>query len=267
MDTAGSKHQALVFESPMDLKLKARDFFPRGLSQPSTGFRFSMDALLLAAFARKDPGSRVLDLGTGSGVVGLALALTQPRFFVVGMDKSALMLNHARQNIQTLALESCCALVQADVCYPGGLRPESMDVVVCNPPYRALGTGRVSPSVHKTQARFEDQGGLSDFVRAMAFFLNNGRNGYFIFLAERLAILMTTLAHYALQPKEIIFIHPKAHGPARLVLVRVAKNGGPGLVVQPPLIIHGQGSGSRVLTQQIVDFCPWLACNSGLPRA
>ncbi|NCD26313.1 MAG: methyltransferase domain-containing protein [Deltaproteobacteria bacterium] len=237
--------------------LRAREYFPRGLSQPDAGFRFSLDALLLAAFARQG-ASRVLDLGTGCGVVGLAWALIHPDSFVVGLDANPAMLVHARENARRLGLAGRFAAVRADVARPGGFRPESMDLVLCNPPYRDPGTGRVCPHVGKNAARFESGAVLADFIRATAFVLRNRKPCAFIHLAERVDDLLGLLSEHRLRPKELLFVHPKPDVLARLVLVLAVKNGGPGLTVAAPLVLHGEAG----LTAQALAFCPWLACNS-----
>jgi tRNA1Val (adenine37-N6)-methyltransferase len=243
---------------------QARRSFPRGRSQPEPGFRFSLDALLLAAFAgRERVRGRVLDLGTGCGVVGLAMALDHPDFFGLGLDVNPAMLAHARENARRLGLAERFAFVEGDVCAPGCLRPESMDLAVCNPPYREPGTGRVCPDGARATARFEDRAGLADFVRAAAFAVRNKKPCFFIHLAERLDDLLGLLTASRLRPKEALFIHQRPDSQARLVLIRALKNGGPGLAVLPPLFLHEGRGGSTHLTEQALAFCPRLACNPG----
>lgn len=242
----------------------ARERFPRGLSQPGSGFRFSMDALLLAAFAgRGRVRGRVLDLGTGCGVVGLGLALDHPDFFCLGLDADAAMLGHARENARRLGLAERFAPFCADVRDQACLAPESMDLVLCNPPYREPGSGRTCPDEGRTTARFESRAGLADFVRAAAFLVRNRKPCAFIHLAERVDELLALMREAKLRPKELLFVHRSPDGPARLVLVQALKNGGPGLAVLPPLFLHeGQGGGTR-LTARALAFCPRLACNAG----
>jgi len=242
---------------------QTRRNFPRGLSQPDSGFRFSMDALLLAAFAgRERVRGRVLDLGTGCGVVGLGLALDHPDFFGVGLDLNPDMLRHAHENVRRLGFVDRFALLLADACGPLGLAPESMDMVLCNPPYRDPGCGRTCPDRAKTLARFENRAALADFVRAAAYLLRNRKSCCFIHLAERVDELLDLLRAAKLQPKEVLFVHQRPDASARLVLVRGLKNGGHGLTVLPPLFLHqGQGDGTR-LSAAALAFCPSLACNA-----
>jgi tRNA1Val (adenine37-N6)-methyltransferase len=242
----------------------ARERFPRGLSQPSGGFRFSLDALLLAAFAgRERVRGRVLDLGAGCGVVGLGLALDHPDFFGVGLDADAAVLVHARENARRLGLDGRFAFLVGDAGRPGCLQAESMDLVLCNPPYRDPSSGRVCPDESRATARFETGAGLRDFARAASRALRNRRPCAFIHLAERVDDLLLALREAQLRPKEILFVHQRADGPARLVLVRALKNGGPGLTVLPPLVLHeGEGASTR-LTPGALALCPRLACNAG----
>jgi tRNA1Val (adenine37-N6)-methyltransferase len=242
---------------------QARRDFPRGLSQPDRGFRFSLDALLLAAFAgRERMRGRVLDLGTGCGVVGLGLALDHPDFFGIGLDLSPDMLLHARENSRRLGLADRFAPLLADVCGPMGLEPESVDMVLCNPPYRDPDRGRTCPDPDRTLARFESRAALADFVRATAYLLRNRKSCCFIHLAERVDELLDLLRAARLQPKEVLFVHQRPDSAARLVLVRGIKNGGPGLTVSAPLFVHeGQGCATR-LSAAALSFCPRLACNA-----
>lgn len=243
---------------------RARERFPRGLSQPSRGFRFSLDALLLAAFAgRERVRGRALDLGAGCGVVGLGLALDHPEFFGVGLDADPAMLAHARENACRLGLDGRFAFLAADVRRAGCVAPESMDLVLCNPPYRDPDSGRGCSDGSRHTARFETGAGLGDFARAASLAVRNRRACIFIHLAERLDDLLLELRGARLRPKEILFVHQRADSPARLVLVRALKNGGPGLTVPPPLVLHeGEGASTR-FTDAALTFCPRLACNAG----
>jgi len=222
-----------------------------------------MDALLLAAFAGLEQvRGTVLDLGTGCGVVGLGLALDRPDFFAVGLDLNPKMLCHARENARRLGLEGRFAPLLVDVCGPLGLAPESADLVLCNPPYREPGRGRVCPDVSKTAARFESRADLADFVRAAAYLVRNRKSCCFIHMAERADELLALMRQFRLQPKELMFVHRDIDAPGRLVLVRALKNGGMGMTVRAPLILHrGHGKDTR-LSEAALSFCPRLACNA-----
>jgi len=238
----------------------ARERFPRGLAQPEDGYRFSIDSLLLAAFAR-NAGARVLDLGCGCGVVGLAMLLDAPGLRVTGLEADPELADCAGQNAVRLGFGETFELVRGNV---AGIRrerpvkPESFDAVVANPPYRDVGSGRI-PTGGRLAARFEAGASLEDFIRAGAFGLKNKGRFFMVYLPERMAALFAALAACALEPKRLRFAHGTATEPAKILLVEARKNGGPGLSVEPPLILHESGR----MTDDALAFCPALGCNPG----
>lgn len=238
----------------------AREYFPRGLDQPEDGYRFSIDSLLLAAFAR-DPGPRVLDLGCGCGVVGLGMLLDSPGIHVTGLDANPELLECAGANAERLGVRGRFEPLACDVKAVREVRPfkpESYDAVVMNPPYRDPGRGR-TPTDGRLEARFEAGARLEDFIGAAAYGLKNKRRIYAVFLPERLAALFRVLNHAALEPKRLLLVHGAADERAKIALVEARKNGGPGLQAEPPLILYAGG----VLTGRALAFCPALACNPG----
>lgn len=261
----------------------ARGIFPRGLTQPETGWRFSLDALLLGAFASPRPQARVLDLGCGCGPAGLWLLLRDaaPGVTVTGLDISPDMVRAARENAVRLGLSPAfsahvldvretrlraAALPSPDAFCP---RPESFDHVLCNPPYRPLGAGRHSPHAGRRQAKSESSGTLSDFLDAAAFFLANRGVLSLVYPAPRLTGLFAALAGNKLEPKTVLPVLSHPTRPARLVLVSAVKNGGRELILPPPLVLYrgpdlpddASPAGKPRLSDQALAFCPCLAAN------
>ncbi len=253
---------------PCPAEKNAKKKFPRGLVQPETGYRFSMDPLLAACFAKPKRGANIMDLGTGCGVAALALLLQNPEAEPVahGLDIDPAMIEAARENGRRLGAADRFTPVCADL---RGVRaderfePESFDLVLANPPYRDPGSGRIPQNASRRQARFETEGTLADFIDAAAYLAVNRGVFVIVFLAERLRLLSSLLAERRLEPKRLQFAHSRREEPARLVLVEAVKNGRPDLTVEPPLFLYeGAGKASR-LTEQALTFCPFLACNSG----
>jgi len=241
--------------------LDRRAHFPRGLAQPEGGYRFSLDSLLLASFAR--PGRRHVgaDLGCGCGVVGLGLLLRQPGVSLTGVELDPAAAEAARANAESLHFQDSIQIVQADV---ADWRPERvLDFVVANPPYRRLGAGRVSRGEERATARFERSGSFARFARCAAVALKTRGKFTFVHLPERLAGLMTDLAGAGLEPKRLRMVHARPDEEARMVLIEAVKAAQPGLRVESPLILHqGTGAGTR-LTDEALAFCPFLGCNPG----
>lgn len=245
----------------------ARAYFPRWLSQPESGFRFSMDALLLACFAPLGGVHHAVDLGCGCGVVGLGWLLRQSDLapVVTGLDLNPQMLDCAAANAARLGLEDRYALVHTDVASvrdSPDLSLESCDLILCNPPYREPGTGRRPLDQGRDTARFEATAPIAAFVQAASYLLRNRKRACFIGLAERLPGLLVDMAAQRLTPKRLLLVHSRVDEPARLALVEAVKNGGPGLAVEAPLVLYqGRGEEAR-LTPQALAFCPFLACNA-----
>ena len=243
----------------------ARNFFPRGLCQPDRGFRFSMDALLLACFAEVKFQDVVGDLGTGCGVVGIGLLLRHGAkdIQVIGVDAEDEMVHVARTNTATLGYDDRMQILQGDVCEPGNIvGPESMDVIVCNPPYRQTGRGRSCTDGPKNRARFEVRASLETFVRGAGFMLKNRGRIFFVYLAEQLDLLLFAMQSSRIVPKRMLPVHARPGQPARLVLVEGRKNGGQGMVLEPPLFLYQCGKNSTCLSGEALEFCPFLACNA-----
>jgi tRNA1Val (adenine37-N6)-methyltransferase len=269
-------------DPPTDAVRDARALFPRGLTQPESGWRFSLDALLLGAFASPKPAARVLDLGCGCGPAGLWLLLRGafPGVTVTGLDISPDMVRAARENASLLGLSPAFSAHVLDVrdvrrrvasLPPGEFlpEPESFGHVLCNPPYRPLDAGRTSPHAGRHLARCESCGTLDDFLLAAAFFLANRGVLSLVYPAPRLAGLFAALAENKLEPKTVLPVLSRPDRPARLVLVAAVKNGGRELAVLPPLVLYreaaasdgGTGDPPRRLSDQALAFCPCLAAN------
>ena len=251
--------------------LAARGAFPRGLAQPETGFRFGSDALLLASFAAGLPGTRVLDCGTGCGPAGLGLLLARndAATTVLGLDKEPAMVAAARENAARLGLADRFIVRECDLCairQDVSIAAESFDLVLANPPYRHPASGRRPTDAGRDAARFETGGGLAAFAAAAAYAVKNQGLLACIFLAERLAHVVTTLAANRLEIKRLQPVAARAEAPANQLLILARKNGRPGLCLEAPLVLYeGHGEATR-LTQAALSFSPFLACNAG-PQA
>lgn len=236
-----------------------RDFFPRGMVQPEGGYRFSLDSLLLACFVT--PGRRHVgvDLGCGCGVVGVAMLLRQPDLKITGVEIDVDAVMAAEQNGIDLHLIDKFAVEQGDV---SSWRAEKVvDFVVSNPPFRELGRGRASKGGERKTARFENKADFAAFARCAAIALKTRGKFSFVHLPERLPEIMAGLAKAKLEPKRMRLVHGRAGEVAKMVLVEAIKVGGPGLKVEPPLILHeGEGRETR-FTDETIEFCSFLGCN------
>jgi tRNA1Val (adenine37-N6)-methyltransferase len=207
--------------------------------QPRRGYRFSVDAVLLAHFARPKPGARVLELGAGCGVVAMILALLREPREVVALELQPALARQAERNRLLNGIDPMsviCGDLRARSI--AGLVPESFDWVVANPPYRATGRGRESPSASRRMARSEYAATAVDFIRAAARYVRHGGRVAMVFTAIRSAELLAELRAHRLEPKRIRMVHPRAGARASTVLVEARKGGGTEVIVEPPLILY-----------------------------
>ena len=220
----------------------AREVFPAGLEQPEGSFRFSADALLLARFTeeQKLPEQAVLaELGTGCGVVSLAVLLRNPDWKSVGLEREAVLAEAAVRNAASLGLSEAFTPLCGDVNSREDLRRmrealtagageasglPMFDAVVTNPPWRREGDGRVPPSDLRRRALFGTPETFREFFSAADALLKNGGVLMVIAGADRTADLLAALPK-RLHPEILRFVFTKEDAPAEFVLLMARKNG------------------------------------------
>lgn len=261
-----------------DDTLCARDRFPRGLTQPEGRFRFSIDALLLGCFAsgnlslkggKGGKGAKenvVADLGAGCGAAGFAMLLHRPEapLALHSLDIDPGMVSAAEQNAVNLQLGERCRSLEVDLkaVKQSSLPPESYSAVICNPPYRLPGSGRMPLSEERRQALFETAGALEDFIRAAAFLVKNKGQVFLVFHPERLVELFALLTKYRLATKRMRPVFGAPGEPSRIILVEARKNARPGMKMENGLILYSGNGANSSLTQDALAFCPFLRCNA-----
>jgi tRNA1Val (adenine37-N6)-methyltransferase len=209
------------------------------LYQDQDGYRFSLDAVLLAGLTRIEDSDRIIDLGTGCGVVPLILAHRKQGQECVGVEIQSELVELARKNV---AANGCGSRVQiAAMDYreaPCHFSPGAFDLVVSNPPYRRLTTGRINPNRQRAQARHEITGSVEDVYAAAKFLLPDGGRLAVVYSATRLARLMVAASRHGFAAKRLTLIHSREGSPASLVHLECRKAGGEELRVEPPLHIY-----------------------------
>ncbi|SEM72923.1 tRNA1Val (adenine37-N6)-methyltransferase [Syntrophus gentianae] len=207
--------------------------------QKKKGYRFSLDALLLASFLRLGRENALLDMGTGSGVLALISAVRRPDVRVVGMDIQEDMVEMATRSAALNGLEDRVKFRVGDVRQIRRLfEAESFDAVVCNPPYRKVNSGRINPLGEKALARHEIRGTLRDFLEAASYVLKPGGRLFVIYPAQRLVSLIAGMREAVLEPKRCRGVHSRSDTPGTFVLAEGVKGGGEELEVLPPLFIY-----------------------------
>ena len=219
----------------------AREAFPAGLEQPEGSFRFSADALLLARFTAEQtlPERAVLaELGTGCGVVSLAVLLEKQGWKSVGLEREAVLAEAAARNASSLGVDDAFTPLCGDVNSRDDLirmreamasgekfsGPPMFDAVMTHPPWRVEGDGRVPSSDLRRRALFGTAETFREFFKAADALLKNGGLLLAVAGADRTADLLDSLPK-RLHPETLLFVFTKENAPAEFVLLMARKNG------------------------------------------
>lgn len=204
------------------------------------GYRFSVDSILVAHFCRVSGPARVLDLGCGCGIIGLILARLHPEIELIGLEFQHDLAALAGDNIGKNGLKHRFHIIEGDVCHlKNFIDAESFDLVVCNPPYRKSGSGRINHADEAAIARHELKSNLNDMLSAATFAVKNRRPVVLVYPAARFAHLAAELTEKRLVMKQLqpVYSYPESDR-ASLVLVEAVKNGGEGCRFLPPFYIY-----------------------------
>ncbi len=207
--------------------------------QKKTGYRFSIDSLILSEFIRlKDP-SLILDLGTGSGILALLLAKVYPTARIMALELATESIDLARRNIVLNQFQERIFIVQGDLCQlPGFFKKGRFDAVVSNPPYRPLHRGRINPNPQKAMARHEIRVTLPQLLKAVAHTLKDGGKWFVIYPAWRLVSLLALARQNRLEPKKIRMVHSFQDKEAEWVLMEAVYQGREDLKILPTLTVY-----------------------------
>lgn len=229
--------------------------------QKKGGYRFSLDALLVAAFALPSVGDVILDLGTGSGVIALILAVTRPTARITGVEIQPELAGMAKRTVEMNGLSSRIQIITGDVRDHGELLPRHcFDSCVMNPPYRRLRSGRINPMGEKAAARHELHGTVAAFLATAHHALAPHGRLFTIYPASRLGTLVEEMRAARLEPKRCRFVHSHAGGRGEFALVEGRKGGREELFIEPPLIVYGEG---RQYTDEMARILTGLASAPG----
>ncbi len=219
------------------------------LRQHLSGYRFSIDAVLLAHFVTRFSGARFIDLGTGCGVVLLTLLYRWGEAVqeAVGIEAQASLAGLAAENLASNGFASKGTILHSDFrLIDKQLSAESFDLAVCNPPFFALGSGRANPGEEERLARHQVLGGIDEVFAAAAFLVRNRGAVAIIYPAEKLGEAIVTARGHRLELKrlQLVYSYPHGEARARLALLEYRKNGGGGAEVLPPFYIYQQKNGA-----------------------
>ena len=209
------------------------------VTQDASGYRFSIDAIVLASHAEVRAGERMLDLGTGCGIIPLILAYRHPDISVYGVEIQDDLAKLAVANVKKNKMQDRITLICRDM---RELKPDliggPVDAIVCNPPYRKPNAGRLNPDPQRAVARHELKVSLTDVLQTVRCMLRTAGRFVTIYTAERTAELLSQMRLHGIEPKFARLIHSQVDADAKLILVAGKKGARAGVKIGPPLIIY-----------------------------
>ncbi|MGJ5179974.1 tRNA1(Val) (adenine(37)-N6)-methyltransferase [Bradyrhizobium oligotrophicum] len=211
------------------------------LRQPASGHRAGHDAILLAAATAARPGDRAVDLGAGVGTAGLALARRVGGIELMLVEREPLLAALARGNVDANDLQADVAVldIAADAAAfaAAGLGPDSVDVVLMNPPFHDAARHRASPDPGRATAHVATGATLDLWTHAARRMLKSGGALTLIWRADGLGEVLTALSRgfgsLAIQP-----VHGQAGKPAIRILVRAVKGGRAPTRILPAVVLN-----------------------------
>ncbi len=202
-------------------------------------FCFGMDAVLLSGFASALEGEKVLDLGTGTGIIPILMAAKTPADHLTGLEIQEESADMARRSVAYNDLEDRIDIVTGDIKDASRLfGASSFDVITTNPPYMIADHGLVNPDEAKAVARHEIKCTLEDVISQSAKVLKPGGRFFMVHRPFRLSEIFSLMSAYKLEPKRMRMVYPYLDAEPNMVLIEGNRGGKPRLSVEKPLIVY-----------------------------
>ena len=233
-------------EENINLKENERidDLEYKGLKiiQNKEGFCFGIDSILLSDFAKQiKKGAKVLDLGTGTGIIATLLCGKTELSEIIGIEVQEEVAEMANRSIELNHLEDKFKIIQDNITNLNmHFEKNTFDAIVTNPPYKKEATGVQNDDTKKLISRHEIKASLEGFIKSSKDMLKDKGEFYVVYRPERLVDLLSTMRKYKIEPKKIRFVYSNIHSVSKLVLVQGIKNARPFLKLEPNLYIYDE---------------------------
>lgn len=204
---------------------------------------FWTDTILLAHFSSPHKNDIACELGSGCGTIPLIWSRDNKPKAVTAIEIQSEACSMFERSIKLNSLEDRIKVLNADLCsLDGKVMPSSYDLVVCNPPYKAAGTGIVNPEQAHRVARHESFCTIEDIAKTASKLLNFSGRFCMCQRPERLSDVLESMRKYSIEPKRLRFVQQRKDKAPKLFLVEGRRGGKPnGLKVEPVLLIENDG--------------------------
>ena len=234
-----------------DERIDDLEFKGLKIIQNINNFCFGIDAVLLSDFAKNiKKDSKVVDLGTGTGIISILLCGKTELSKIIGIEIQKELCDMVSRSIKLNNLQNRFEIVNDDIKNIDKIFDKnSIDVVVTNPPYKKQNSGIINENDKKTIARHEVLCNIEDIVKQAFSILKNNGELYMIHRPERIVDIIYNLRKYKIEPKIIRFVQPSINKEPTMVLIKAIKNAKPFLKLEKPLIVYND---DRTYTDEIL---------------
>ncbi len=223
-------------------KIEDLQFKNLKIIQNKKGFCFGIDSILLSDFAKKiKKGAKVIDLGTGTGIIATLLCGKTELSEIIGIEKQKEVYEMAKKSIKINHLENKFKIIEEDIININKkLENHQFDVVITNPPYKKKETGIKNEEEKKIISRHETTATLEDFIKTAKNLLKDKGEFYMVHRPERLVDILNIMRNYKIEPKILRFVYSNQDSEPKLILIKGVKNAKPFLKIEKNLYIYQQ---------------------------
>ena len=205
--------------------------------QNSKWFCFGIDSIILSNFAKEmHKNSKVLDLGTGNGILAILVSEKVENSKIIGIEVQEEVADMAKRSVELNNLEQRITIINSNI--KEIKYNNEFDAVITNPPYKETNTGLMNENQVKLISRHEIKGTLEDFIRKSSEALKDRGSLYMVNRPERIIDIFEYCRKYKLEPKKLQMVYSKIGGKPNLILVKAVKNANKYLKVEKPLYIY-----------------------------
>ena len=213
-------------------------------------FCFGIDSVLLANFVESNNiKNNIVDLCSGGGVISVIISQKKKYNKIYAVELQKEMYNLLKENIHINSLEN--EIVPLNLNIKEYISKNKVDIMVCNPPYKEIGTGIENENSVKYIARHEKECTLNDVFKCASKNLKQRGKLYIVHKPQRLTDLIAEARKNKLEPKKIRFVYPKVNSKPSIVLIEYVYMGGNEMEVLPPLIEY---TDSGEYTKEILEI-------------
>lgn len=207
--------------------------------QDPSRFCFGIDAVLLSSFAKAKRGDRVLDIGTGTGVIPILMEAKTDAAHFTALEIQKESADMAARSVRMNRLEEKIEIVPGDIKDASNrFGASSFDVITTNPPYMIGDHGKQADNLAKAIARHEVLCDLDDILRESAKLLKQGGHFFMVHRPFRLAEIISKMVEYQIEPKRMRLVHPFVDKEPNMVLLEGIKGAKSRITVEKPLIVY-----------------------------